>query len=172
MPLYTTTVPMFLQSLANLVKIIERAEKHAKAEKFDSSVYLTYRLAPDMFNFTQQVQYAYFLALDVTSKLSGKKEPVFTYDEKSLAELKESIRRTIKYLKSVKPKDFSEAEKKLVPVFWNPKQRLTGADYVAQLGIPDFFFHYAIAYGILRHGGVPLGKEDYIGRLRIAKGRK
>lgn len=164
--LYPMTVPIFIRSLMNLLKIIERAEKHAKTNGFDSSAYLTYRLAPDMYNFTQQVQYTYFLALDVTSKLSGKKEPVFKYDEKSMTELKKSIKRTITYLKGVSPKSFLGAEEKQVSVFWDPKLHLSGTDYTTQLGIPDFFFHYTLAYGILRQSGVKIGKEDFIGKLK------
>jgi Domain of unknown function (DUF1993) len=29
--------------------------------------------------------------------------------------------------------------------------------------LPDFYFHVAAAYGILRHNGVELGKRDYPG---------
>jgi hypothetical protein len=33
--------------------------------------------------------------------------------------------------------------------------------------LPNFFFHAATAYDILRHNGAPLGKRDFIGRLNL-----
>jgi len=31
--------------------------------------------------------------------------------------------------------------------------------------LPNFFFHAATAYDILRHAGVELGKRDFIGKV-------
>jgi hypothetical protein len=32
---------------------------------------------------------------------------------------------------------------------------------------PNFYFHAATAYDILRHKGAPLGKLDYMGKLKV-----
>jgi hypothetical protein len=42
---------------------------------------------------------------------------------------------------------------------------LTGVDYLQQFSIPNFYFHAATAYGILRHNGVAVGKLDFLGKL-------
>jgi hypothetical protein len=34
---------------------------------------------------------------------------------------------------------------------------------LSQIAIPNFYFHVTMAYAILRHNGVALGKRDYIG---------
>ena len=161
--LYTETVPVFTHFLTNLLTLIQKAEVHAKKKKIKPSTYLSKRLYKNMFTFTQQVQYAYFLALDATSNLSGKKSPEFAYDEKSIAELKKSVRRTLTFLKSIKPSDLKGARQKKVPLFFDPKRKMPAPKYVRYLALPDFFFHYTICYAILRHNGVPLGKNHFIG---------
>jgi hypothetical protein len=40
-------------------------------------------------------------------------------------------------------------------------------DYVNELALPNFYFHVATAYSILRNNGVPLGKTDYIGAMNV-----
>ena len=38
----------------------------------------------------------------------------------------------------------------------------TGTQYLLFFALPNFQFHMAAAYNILRHNGVPLGKTDYL----------
>ena len=41
----------------------------------------------------------------------------------------------------------------------------TGLNFLLQYALPNFYFHSATAYGILRSNGVELGKADFIGAL-------
>jgi hypothetical protein len=161
--LYEETIPVYSHFLENLLTIINKAERFAKQKKVPIGDFFSGRLAPDMYTFAQQVQYAYFLALDGASNLSGKKAPDFTYDEKTITELKKSLRRTITYLSTITHRDFIGAEKKKIPVFFDKKRLLSARTYVSYLGLPDFFFHYTTAYDIVRHLGVSIGKNDYLG---------
>ncbi len=162
---YEVTIPVYIRCLENLLKIMGKAELFAKKKRISMKKLLTARLISDMFTFTQQVQYSYFMALDGASHLSDKKSPTFSYDEKTMSELKASVRKTISYLKTIKPIDFQGVENKKVPVFYSPKKSLPADKYITTLGLPNFFFHYTTAYDILRHLGVPIGKDDYLGRL-------
>jgi uncharacterized protein len=164
-PLYEATVPVFIHFLSNLLTIMGKAERFAKERNSNADVFIGERLAPDMYTFTQQVQYAYFTALDGISKLSGVRHPAFLYDEKTMKELKTSVRRTISYLKTIRPEDFRGVEQRTVPIYYNPKKALPASVYVYRLGLPNFFFHYTTAYDILRHKGVVIGKVNYIGKL-------
>lgn len=169
--MYEATIPVFTRSLTNLVKIMEKAERHAKKRSQNPSAILKKRLYADMFNFTKQVQYSYFMALDVAGNLSSVPAPKYAYDEKSIAELKKSLKQVIKYLKSIKADDVKKYERKLmktrIPVFFDVKQTLAPRDYVHNFALPNFFFHYVTAYDILRHYGVPIGKKDYLGPLTL-----
>ena len=163
--LYSITVPVYIKSLANLLAIMYKAKRHAKANRFEVSVLLNARLSPDMYNFTQQVQYIYFMALDAVCGLTGKKAPDFSYDETTMEELEKSVKRTVAFLRKLKPKHFEGAEKRRIPIFFGPQKTLPGIRYVELIGIPNFLFHYTMAYAILRHNGVPVGKVDFIGSL-------
>jgi hypothetical protein len=44
---------------------------------------------------------------------------------------------------------------------------MAGADYFLEHAMPNFFFHAAHAYAILRHNGVNIGKKDYLGPLTM-----
>ena len=41
----------------------------------------------------------------------------------------------------------------------------SGWDYLQSFVLPNIYFHSAMAYAILRHGGVKLGKSDYLGSI-------
>jgi hypothetical protein len=114
-----------------------------------------------------------FGALDVAGNLTGVEVPKFAYDEKSMPELKKSLKQVIKYLKSITPEDVKKYERglagKRIPVFFDLKQTLLPKDYVHNFALPNFFFHYVTAYDILRHYGVPIGKKDYLGPLSLPK---
>ncbi|MEI9941023.1 MAG: DUF1993 family protein [Pseudomonadota bacterium] len=68
---------------------------------------------------------------------------------------------------TISPSDFAGAETRQVSLPWLEGKHVLGADYVSQLQLPNFYFHATVAYEILRHNGVPLGKSDYIGHINL-----
>ena len=45
------------------------------------------------------------------------------------------------------------------------KMTLKGADYLFQFSQPNFYFHLTVAYAILRHNGLKIGKDDFMGAV-------
>jgi hypothetical protein len=160
--IHSFTMPVFVKSLENLQKIIGKAERHAKQHRIEPNTLLNARLYPDMFTFLQQVQYACFLPVDFARHFSTEAAPRVGYDETNFDELKDSIKRTISYLKAIKPKQFAGKESAL-PIFLDPKLGLPPVPHAARITLPDFFFHVTTAYCILRHNGVPLSKSEFLG---------
>ncbi len=39
-------------------------------------------------------------------------------------------------------------------------------DFLLSFSQPNFYFHATTAYAILRAGGLPIGKGDFLGRIR------
>jgi len=68
-------------------------------------------------------------------------------------------------VRAVSEKDLAGADERKVAPPWLEGRWLRGRDYLVDLAIPNFFFHVTMAYAILRHNGVNLGKMDYIGSL-------
>jgi hypothetical protein len=160
----SASAPIFLRMLESLAAWLDKAELHAEAKKFDADVLLAARLAPDMLPFAAQVRIACDAAKFGLSRLAGAEAPKFADDERTLAELKERVRRTIGYLQSVPPQSIDGSEERDVSV---PRrdgpQVMKGEAYLKHVALPNFFFHVTTAYALLRHNGVELGKNDYLG---------
>jgi uncharacterized protein len=159
------SVDVFTNSLANLSAILEKALAHATARKFDPSVLVSSRLAPDMLPLSRQVQIACDLAKNSVARLAALEPPRFEDTEKTIEELRARIARTIDYLKGVPASAFEGAEDRDLKVPAGPDKFLDfkGLDFLQRWAIPNVFFHITTAYAILRHNGVELGKRDFIG---------
>ena len=157
------TFAQFSKMLANLDKILDKAQKFSELKKFDAANLLNSRLAPDQFNFIRQVQIACDTAKFAVAKLTGIEAPKFEDNEATLAELHQRISKTLEFLSTIKPEAWKgwETRKTL-----NPRKEgkyLPGDEFLTQHALPNFYFHMNAAYGILRHNGVDLGKMDYLG---------
>lgn len=164
--MYQASVPAFLQQLNALSGVLQKAEAHAAARKFDPAVLLNARLFPDMFPLTKQVQIACDFAKGGPARLAGVQAPAYEDSEKSFSELQARIEKTIAFVKTLKPEqiDGSEGRDITIKIGGNPVT-LKGQPYLVNFVLPNFYFHATTAYGILRHNGVELGKRDFIGAV-------
>ncbi len=160
----SASVPIFLRLFSNLEQWFDKAEAHAAAKKFDPSVYLAARLAPDMLPFTKQVQIACDTAKFAVARLAGVDAPKFDDTEASLADLRERVRATAAFVKSVPASSLDGTEDNDVTI---PRRdgstTMKGEAYLKHFVLPNFFFHMTTAYALLRHNGVELGKMDFLG---------
>jgi hypothetical protein len=153
--------------LGSLDTCLEKAAGHAAARKYEPSVLLGSRLAPDMFPLLRQVQIACDQAKYAASRAAGKDAPSHPDTEQSFGELRARIAAVIAYLGGFSAADFDGASARLISLpRWEGKS-MTAVDYVIEHAMPNFFFHYTTAYAILRHNGVDLGKRDYLGALSL-----
>lgn len=163
--LYQMTVPQFAKTLRNLSAILDKGAAYAETKKFDVGVLLQSRLAPDQLDFTRQIQIACDTAKLGIARVTTKNAPEHADTEKTLPELKARIESTLQYLESVTEKDFDGAEaRRITTPRWEGKT-LSGMEYVLHHTIPNFYFHVTMAYAILRHNGVDIGKKDYLGAM-------
>lgn len=165
--MYSASVPVFRRMLGNLLQWLDKAEAHAAAKKFDTSVYLAARLAPDMLPFTRQIQIACDGAKFGVARLAGIEAPKFEDNEASFAELRERVRRTLDFVESVPAAQIDGTDDKDVVV---PRRdgpiTLKGEFYLKHFVLPNLYFHVTTTYALLRHNGVELGKADYLGPLK------
>lgn len=164
--MYSMSVPVFVKTLGNLSTILDKTAAYAEAKKVDPAVLLSARLFPDMFPLTKQVQIACDFAKGTVSRLAGQEPPKYDDNETTIAELKARIARTVVFVQSFSAEQLAGSETRDVSMKIRD-QTLTfkGQPYLAHLALPNFFFHAATAYDILRHSGVELGKRDFIGAL-------
>jgi hypothetical protein len=164
--MHSACVPIFTRMLGNVAGWLDKAEAHAQAKKFDPGVFMQARLAPDMLPFVQQIQIACDAAKFGLARLSGREAPKFADDEKTFADLRERIRKTLDFIASVPAPAIDGTEDKDVVV---PRRdgsmTLKGEAYLKHFVLPNFFFHVTTTYSLLRHWGVELGKADFLGRF-------
>ncbi len=163
--MYKASAPVFLRMLGNLDALLEKAEANAKERGFDPNLLVTSRLAPDMRPLSAQIQFASDTSKGTIARLSGGAAPAMADTETTIHELRTRIANTIDYIKSVPAStvDGSE-EREVVLKFPNGEMKFKGLDYLTGFALPNFMFHVTTAYAILRHNGVPLGKQDFLGR--------
>ena len=161
-------IPVFEVGLNALSALLDKGAAYAEAKRFDPSVLLNSRLFPDMFAFARQVQAACDQAKNGSARLAGIEPPKYADDEKTTAELKARIAKTIAFIKTVDGGKIDASADREITFPLGPKTgQMKGADYLNYFVLPNFHFHLATAYGILRHSGVEIGKPDYLGNIPI-----
>jgi len=162
--LYQASVPVHIRQLNALAAILDKAIAHCAERKIDPAALLQARLYPDMFPLLRQVQVACNHAERGATRLAGLEPPTHADKEASFEDLKTRIAGTIGFLKSIDPKKMDGAEDRKItyPVGQRQETR-TGIDYLSNFSLPNFYFHVAAAYNILRHNGLPIGKQDFMG---------
>ena len=166
------SLPALQMGLTALSAVLDKAEAYAAAKKIDPKVLLDTRLAPDMFPLLMQVQVATDLAKNGAARLSGVEPPRHEDNEKTIEELKARVAKTLAYLKSVDGKQIDASADRQLTFPLGPKNKgeMQGDDYLNHFLLPNFYFHLTVAYAILRHCGVELGKPDYLGAIPMKMG--
>ncbi len=166
--MHNASVGVFAKLLRNLSTIIDKAEQWTTERKIDPNAILQARLAPDMFTFTRQIQIATDMAKGTCARLAGQQPPSYEDKEASFPELAARLAKTIAFLESLPAASFEGAETRSIKLMLGPPGKQTernfvGLDYLLGYGTPNVYFHYSMAYALLRHNGLAIGKKDYIG---------
>ena len=161
--MYHASVPVFLQLLGGLKGVIEKAEAHATAHKWEENALLNWRLYPDMFTFARQVRQASEHAFGA-GRAAGVEVPSLPAIDNSFAEMKARIEKTVDFLKGLKANQIDGKDDSPVTVtIGGQPQTLKAQNYLYHFAMLQVQFHATTAYAIIRHVGVPVGKRDYLG---------
>ena len=162
--MYALSAPVFVRMLRNLDGVLDKGAAHAAARKIDPAVLVNARLFPDMFPLSAQVRIAGDFAKGAVARLTGNEPPKYEDNEATFEELKARIAKTIAYIEGFKPEQFAEAATRTVTIKMRGEDKsFDGTTYLANVVLPNFYFHVTTAYDILRHNGVELGKRDFVG---------
>ena len=168
--LYDSTVGCFLQTLGAVEGFLAKGLAHCKEKNIDPNEILETRLHPDMLPFRFQVV---SVAHHSAGALAGAKAGAFspptpsTADYAGLQKLVSDARQT---LEKVKPEEVNALEgKDVLFSVRDIKLPFKAEGFLMTFSLPNFHFHATTAYDILRSKGVPLGKRDYMGRMKLAK---
>ena len=163
--MYRASVTAFTRQLNNLVAILDKGAAHADAKKIDPKVLINSRLFPDMFPLVRQIQIATDAARGCAARLAGVEVPAQEDNETTFPELVARIRKTVAYLETLKAEQFDGSEDRTIT--WQTRsstKTMQGLPYLQNHILPNLYFHITTAYNILRHSGVELGKQDFLGK--------
>jgi hypothetical protein len=167
--LFDLTVPTYLQTLGAVAGFLDRGLAHFQENNVDPDDVVETRLFENMLPFKFQI---WSVAHHSKGALDGLKAGVFgppppmgelTYAalQTLIADTREGVQAiTADQVKSLEGGDMAfEMGGRRVP--------FTAENFILSFSLPNFHFHATTAYDILRTKGVPLGKRDYMGPLRI-----
>ena len=98
------------------------------------------------------------------ARLAGIDIPVFEDNEKTLPDLKARVAKTIAFIQSITPAQVDGTEDKAIVTKRGDKEtHYKGMQFLLGHATPNFYFHISMAYAILRHNGVEIGKRDFLG---------
>ena len=158
--------PRFVNGLKNLKHILKKAAEHAAAHQIDPQALLQARLYPDMFPLVRQVQIASDVAKGAVARLAGETPPSFEDKEQSFDELQARLDKTIHYIEHLDCAKLDGSETRAIHLKTRAGElHFVGSQFLMGWAWPNFHFHSTTTYAILRHNGVPLGKQDYLGEV-------
>jgi hypothetical protein len=164
--MYQASAPRFASMLGNLSAILDKGQAYADAKRIEPTVLTACRLYPDMFPLSRQVQIACDTAKGAVARLAGVENPKHDDTEQTFAELKARIAKTVAFINIIQPNQIDGSEEREIVLKLGGRDvKFTGMQYLLGFAHPNFYFHVATAYDILRHNGVELGKRDYLGTL-------
>jgi hypothetical protein len=162
--MYQASAPRLINSMRNLSAILDKTQIYIDTKKIDPAALLQFRLFPDMLNLTRQIQIASDTAKGVVARLAGVDIPAYEDKETSVAELQARIAKTIAFIEGFTPAQLDGTEDKAIVTKRGDKEtHYTGMQFLLGHAIPNVYFHVSIAFAILRHNGVEIGKRDYLG---------
>ena len=162
--LHDASAPAFARGLNVLLGLLDKARASglSEAELWEA------RLAPDMRPFPDQIRMAAFSARSCVGRLTGEQWPKTADDEATLEALEETVRLSLAFVEAADPAAFEGSETRRIALrFPGVELDFEGTGYLTSFALPNFQFHLAMAYAILRHRGVELGKRDYLGKLDL-----
>ena len=184
--LYDLSVPTFLQTTRAVASVLERAVRHCADIGTDPDDFVEARLVEDMAPFHFQIEALKDHAVwGLDAVRTGVFAPPPLVGAMPFADLRAMVARAVTALEALTPDDVNRWSGKNLDIElfrpldqknastskWGPQMlALTPETYLLTYSLPNFYFHVVTAYNILRTRGVPIGKGDYEGQLRIRAG--
>lgn len=169
--LYDMSVPTYLQTLGAVSGFLEKGLAHCGECNVQPSEVVEHRLFQDMAPFSFQIRsVAHHSAGAMEALKSGVFNPPGRSEPLDYADLQRLVTDARTRLEALKPDEVNALEGKDVAFqFGETRLPFTAENFILSFSLPNFHFHATTAYDILRSRGVPVGKRDYMGRLRIKR---
>ena len=168
--LYDVSIANYLQTLGAVSHFLERAAGHCREHGIALDELVDARIHPDMLPFHFQIHSVVHHSLGTVRAIEQGTFMPSRGQREDYAALQAKVGQVLDVLGNITPEQFNARESAEVTFeAGERKLRFTAADFVLSFSLPNLYFHATTAYDILRGKGVPLGKRDFMGRLRIQR---
>jgi hypothetical protein len=167
--LYDLAVGSYLQIVGAAEGWLNKGATHCAEHGIDLTDVVQTSLYPDMANFHfQAVSVAHHSLGAIKGIQSGAFGPPTGYPETDFAGLQALISGTLAELKALDADAINSlAGGKVIFKLGANEIPFTSENFVLSFSLPNVYFHATTAYDILRMQGVPIGKRDFLGQLRM-----
>lgn len=169
--LHDAVIPTYIQMLNAALGLIDKAQGHCTEKGISEQALLAAKLADDMLPLSWQLKW---LSTHSIGAIEGVRQGSFSPDRSlpadNFAALRHQISDAIAALETVTADEMESFAGREV-IFTAGEMRLPfqAQDFLLSFSLPNFHFHATTAYDILRQQGLPIGKRDYLGAMRIAR---
>lgn len=166
--LYEAVIPSYLQTLGAVKGLLGKAEAFCAEQNVAEAEIIGARLYEDMLPFSYQVKSTAEHSIGAIVALrAGVFSPALAPPPDSFAALHEKIDGAIAALTALDPAEINGfVGRDMAFAFKDRRIEFTAENFLYSFSLPNFYFHAATAYDVLRMKGVKIGKMDFIGRPR------
>ena len=158
---FTNSVVLPTKRLQALNDFLSTLEAQMPIKNISEKNLLEAKIAPDMFDFSMQIQLSVANALQMAETFSHKKSQIILAENPTFADLKQYLADAINFLQTIEKNDLKESpESAFATFFWAPGKKMTGENYLFNWALPNFLFHIVTAYNIARALGFEIGKAE------------
>ena len=167
--LYDVCIVNFLQTLGAVGHVLDKGAAHAEDAGVDLQDLVQLRLRDDMANLAFQVTSVWHHSLGaIRGVQEGLFQPPPNMGEQNYADLQALVSEASTQLQALEPEQVNAlAGKDMLFRAGKMEAPFTGSNFLLSFSLPNFYFHATTAYDILRTKGVPLGKRDFLGALKM-----
>ena len=166
--LYDISVPGYLQVLGGITGVLQKGADFARESDLDLAEIVQTKLRPDMLPFQFQVISVCHHSLGA---IKGIREGLFTPPptlDLDFAGLQRLVEDATAELQTVSREEVDALEGNAMKFKMGSFELpFTAENFILSFSLPNFYFHATTTYSILRMVGVPLGKMDFLGAMRV-----
>jgi len=167
--LYDISVLNYLQTLGAVSAFLDKAQAHFREQNVALDEIVATRLYPDMLPFRFQIQSVVHHSVGAIDGIrQGVFRPPSNLPEHDYEQLQKLVIEARESLEKISPETVNaRAGMDMIFEIRGTKVPFTAEGFVLSFSLPNFYFHATTAYDILRSKGAPVGKRDYLGRMRL-----
>ena len=167
--LYDLSVGSYLQIVGASVGVLAKGAEHCNENGIDLDAVVTARIHEDMFDFHFQAVCIVHHSLSAIKGIqAGEFAPPSGYPETDYAGLQGLVSDALAELQGIDANDINSlAGGRVTFKIGGNEIPFTNENFILSFSLPNLYFHATTAYDILRMQGVPLGKMDFLGQLKM-----